>query len=226
MPRHLLSPRSHVSREMREARQVYKGMAFWLTGLSGAGKSTLAHAVELELFQRNYTTVVLDGDVVRTGLCRDLGFSPEERGENNRRVAELAKIFVGNGIICLCAFISPSREARRQAREIVGREFFREVFVRCSVEECERRDVKGFYARARQGTIPNYTGVSSEYEPPLLPDMVICTENALVEKNVAELLQFVEQQTAKTEPPHAQPCSQSLPPDTTPDTAPIREKRT
>ena len=193
----ILSPRTAVSREMREARRPHKGMAFWLTGLSGAGKSTLAHAVELALFQRKYDIIVLDGDVIRTGLCRDLGFSPEERWENNRRVAEVAKIFVGNGTICLCAFISPSREARRQAREIVGREFFREVFVRCSVEECERRDVKGFYARARQGAILSYTGVSSDYELPLRPDMEICTEHVPVEKNIAELLSFVEQQSSK-----------------------------
>ena len=196
-PQHLIAPRSHVSQEMREARQPHAGMAFWLTGLSGAGKSTLAHTVEHELFQRNYNIVVIDGDVIRTGLCRDLGFSPEDRVENNRRVAELAKIFVRNGTICLCAFISPSQEARRQAREIVGREFFREVFVKCSVETCEHRDNKGFYAKARQGIISNYTGISSEYEPPLQPDIVICTENTPVEKSVAELLLFVERQTLK-----------------------------
>lgn len=199
-PQHLIAPRSRVSQEMREARQPHKGMAFWLTGLSGAGKSTLAHAVECELFQRDYHVLVLDGDVIRTGLCRDLGFSLEDRAENIRRVAEVAKIFVRDGTICLCAFISPSQEARRQARDIVGEEFFREVFVSCSVETCERRDVKGFYSRARQGALRNYTGVSSGYEPPLRPDIVICTENNPVEKNVAELLLFVEQQTAKAQP--------------------------
>lgn len=193
---HLISPRSHVSQEMREAHQPHKGMVFWLTGLSGAGKSTLAHAVELELFQRNYNIVVLDGDVIRTGLCRDLGFSLEERAENNRRIAELAKIFMRSGAICLCTFISPSREARRQVREIVGRDFFREVFISCSVEECERRDDKGFYAKARQGVILNYTGVSSNYEPPSRPDIVICTENNPMGKNVADLLLFVERQTS------------------------------
>jgi adenylyl-sulfate kinase len=182
---------------MREARQPHKGMVFWLTGLSGAGKSTLAHAVELELFQRNFTIVVLDGDVIRTGLCRDLGFLPEDRAENNRRIAEMAKILVRNGTICLCAFISPSAEMRREARKIVGEEFFREVFVSCSVEECERRDAKGFYAKARQGAILNYTGISSGYEPPLRPDIAICTENAPMEENAAELLRFVEQQTTR-----------------------------
>ena len=194
---HLISLRSRVSQKMREARQPHKGMTFWLTGLPGAGKSTLAHAVEFELFHRNYNIVVLDGDAIRTGLCRDLGFSPEARAENNRRVAELAKILVHNGAICLCAFISPFREVRRQAGEIVGREFFREVFVKCPVEICERRDAKGFYAKARQGIILNYTGISSEYEPPLQPDIVICTENTPVESSVAEFLLFVERETVK-----------------------------
>ena len=197
IPQHLISPRSHVSQEMREARQPHKGMAFWLTGLSGAGKSTLAHAVELELFHRQYNIVVLDGDVIRKGLCQDLGFWPEGRAENNRRVAELVKIFVGTGMICLCAFISPSRKARCRVREIVGRKFFREVFVQCSVGECELRDVKGFYFKARQGIIQNYTGISSGYEPPLRPDLVIRTENTPVEKNVAELRSFIETQTSR-----------------------------
>ena len=196
-PQHLIAPRSHVSQEMREARQPHKGMVFWMTGLSGAGKSTLAHAVEFELFQKNYNIIVLDGDVIRTGLCRDLGFSTEERAENNRRIAELAKIMARSGTICLCAFISPSNEARRLAGEIVGWEFFREVFIKCSVEECERRDVKGFYARARLGTIMNYTGISSDYEPPSRPDIVICTENNSMEKNTAELLFFVVRESSK-----------------------------
>jgi adenylyl-sulfate kinase len=144
-PIHLIAPRSLVSKEMREVKQKHRGMAFWLTGLSSAGKSTLAHMAEAELFQKNYNVIVLDGDVIRTGLCSDLGFSMEERRENSRRVAELAKIFVRSGSICLCAFISPSAIFRQEARRIIGEAFFREVFVKCSVEECERRDVKGFY---------------------------------------------------------------------------------
>jgi len=156
---HLIAPRSHVSQEMREAKHNHKGMAFWLIGLSGAGKSTLAHAAEAALFQKDYHVIVLDGDVIRSGLCSDLGFSIDDRRENNRRIAELAKIFVRSGIICLCAFISPSAAFRRDARRIIGEDVFREVYVACSVEECERRDVKGFYHKARQGEIQNCTGV-------------------------------------------------------------------
>ena len=118
-PIHLIAPRSLVSKEMREAKQNHKGMTFWLTGLSGAGKSTLAHAAEAVLFQINYNAIVLDGDVIRSGLASDLGFSIEDRRENNRRVAELSKIFVRSGIICLCAFISPSATFRQDARRII-----------------------------------------------------------------------------------------------------------
>jgi len=191
-PTHLIAPRSHVSQEMREAKQNHKGMAFWLTGLSGAGKSTLAHTAELLLFRKNYHVAVLDGDVIRSGLCGDLGFSMEERKENNRRIAELAKIFVRSGIICLCAFISPSAAFRHDARRIIGEDSFREVYVACSVEECERRDVKGFYKKARQGKIQNYTGISSGYEAPLSPDCSIRTEGTSESDCTALLMRFIE----------------------------------
>ncbi len=188
---HLVAPRSKVSQEMREARQSHRGMVFWLTGLSGAGKSTLAHEAEALLFKQGCNIVVLDGDAIRKGLCGDLGFSPEDRLENNRRIAELAKILVRNGTICLCAFISPSETVRRMARQIIGPEFFHEIFVSCSAEECERRDVKGFYKKARRGTIADYTGVSSGYEPPEHPDCVICTEGASIEENTRQLLDYI-----------------------------------
>ena len=189
---HLIAPRSLVSKEMREAKQNHRGMTFWLTGLSGAGKSTLAHAVEALLFQKDYHVIVLDGDVIRSGLCSDLGFSMDERRENNRRIAELAKILVRSGIICLCAFISPSAIFRQDARRIIGEVFFREVHIDCSVEECERRDVKGFYMKARQGAIRNYTGVSSEYETPQSPDCIISTENSSVPDCSERLMSFIE----------------------------------
>ena len=189
---HLIAPRSLVNQEMREAKQNHKGMAFWFTGFSGAGKSTLAHMAEAVFFQKDYHIIVLDGDVIRTGLCSDLGFSMAERRENNRRIAELAKLFVRSGIICLCAFISPSEAFRQDARRIIGDEFFREVYIACSLEECERRDVKGFYKKARQGEISNYTGVSSAYEPPQSPDCVISTEGSLKSDCAEHLIRFIE----------------------------------
>ena len=191
-PVHLIAPRSHVSQEMRETRQNHRGMAFWLTGLSGSGKSTLAHAAEADLFQKNYHVLVLDGDVIRSGLCGDLGFSMEDRRENNRRIAEVAKIFVRSGIVCLCAFISPCEAFRQEARHIVGEAFFREVHVDCSVEECERRDVKGFYKKARHDEIQNYTGVSSVYETPRSPDCIINTEGSSERDCAERLVRFIE----------------------------------
>lgn len=167
-------------------------MVFWFTGLSGAGKSTLAHEAEAFLFARNYNVVVFDGDAIRGGLCRDLGFSAEDRRENNRRIAETARLFVRTGAICLCAFISPAAEFRRMAKEIIGPEYFHEIFVTCSAEECERRDVKGFYAKARRGEIAGYTGVSSGYEPPESPDCSIRTEGAAIEESLNRLLTHIE----------------------------------
>ncbi|MDR2744169.1 MAG: adenylyl-sulfate kinase [Desulfovibrio sp.] len=196
----LVIPRSHVNRDMREARQPHRGMVFWLTGLSGSGKSTLAHRAEESLFARGYNIFVLDGDVIRRGLCRDLGFSPEDRTENNRRAAELARLFMLAGAVCLCAFISPQQAARQQAREIVGGEFFREVYVACSLEECERRDVKGFYRKAREGSIPHYTGVSADYEVPASPDLTISTEAASEAQSAGELIAFIASRAGKNTP--------------------------
>jgi len=191
--RHLIAPRSLVSKEMREEKQNHRGMVFWLTGMSGAGKSTLAHIAEAVLFKQNINVIVLDGDAVRSGLCRDLGFSADDRRENNRRVAELAKLFAKSGQICICALISPSAAFREEARCIIGEEFFREIFISCSLEECERRDVKGFYKKARQGEIKNYTGISSDYEPPIAPDYVINTENAPEADCADALIRFIKQ---------------------------------
>jgi adenylyl-sulfate kinase len=188
---------SSVNLKMREDRQGHKSMVFWLTGLSGSGKSTLAYTAEEYLFAKNFNIVVLDGDTIRKGLCQDLGFLPEDRKENNRRVAELAKIFMCNGSICLCAFISPYEESRRQAREIIGHASFREIYIDCSLKECELRDTKGFYRQARSNLIPNFTGISSRYEIPPCPDLRICTENASVAESVGDLTEFIECSTRK-----------------------------
>lgn len=194
---YLVAPRSHVSQEMRELNQPHTGMTFWLTGLSGSGKSTLAHNVELQLFNIGFSVLVLDGDAIRTGLCKDLGFSPEDRAENIRRIAELAKLFVRHGTVCICAFISPSAEIRIAAREIIGKDFFREIFVSCSPEECERRDVKGFYKKARLGVIKNYTGVSSGYQEPQQPDIIIRTDSDTEQKCTAQLRDYIYNQCIK-----------------------------
>ncbi|MDR0467183.1 MAG: adenylyl-sulfate kinase [Deltaproteobacteria bacterium] len=189
----LIAPRSLISKQMREERQNHRGMVFWLTGMSGAGKSTLAHIAEAVLFKQDVNVLVLDGDAVRSGLCRDLGFSVDERRENNRRVAELAKLFAHSGQICICALISPSAAFREEARRIIGEDCFREVFISCSLEECERRDVKGFYKKARQGEIKNYTGISADYEPPCAPDCIIGTDNASEADCADALIRFIRQ---------------------------------
>jgi adenylylsulfate kinase len=166
-------------------------MAVWFTGLSGAGKSTIAHAVEKALFDRGVRVKVFDGDNVRHGLCGDLSFSPEARAENTRRIAEMVRLFLDNGTICLCAFISPLRADRQRVREIVGPENFHEVFVSCPVEECERRDTKGYYRLAREGKISNYTGVSAPYEPPAAPHLLLETETTTLEDCVERVMDHI-----------------------------------
>ncbi|KWT73328.1 putative adenylyl-sulfate kinase [Variovorax sp. WDL1] len=160
----------------------------WLTGLSGSGKSTLAQALKDRLSTSGALPVVLDGDRIRSGLCSDLGFDPPDRSENVRRVAEVAKIFQQGGWIALVAVIAPSREDRRLARRIIGEPNFVEVFCECPLEVCEARDVKGLYRRARRGDIEQFTGISSPYEPPLRPDLVLHTASRSVSECVDTLL--------------------------------------
>lgn len=164
-----------VTRRHREDQHGHRSAIVWFTGLSGSGKSTLAHAVEERLFRMGSSTFVFDGDNVRHGLCGDLGFRPEERSENIRRIGEMAKLFTEAGVIALTAFISPFREDRRKVRQIAAHGDFLEVYVRCPLEICEQRDVKGHYARARTGEIPNFTGISSPYEEPRNPELVVDT---------------------------------------------------
>ncbi len=176
-----------VTRNRREAINKHKSATLWFTGLSGAGKSTLAHAVEERLHQMGCRTFVFDGDNVRHGLCKDLGFSAEDRHENIRRIGEMARLFVEAGVIALTAFISPFRTDRQRVREIVGEPDFLEIYCRCSLEECERRDVKGLYAKARAGVIREFTGISSPYEEPLAPALVIDTERQSLEEAVEQV---------------------------------------
>lgn len=180
-----------VTREARSARNAHKGAVLWFTGLSGAGKSTLALALERELFAKGYQVYVLDGDNVRSGLNKDLGFGPEARAENIRRIGEVAALFADAGFITISSFISPYRADRERAR-LASAEDFHEIWVKASLEACEQRDPKGLYARARKGEIKEFTGISSPYEPPELPDLTIATDEATLEDCLAQLIGYVE----------------------------------
>lgn len=164
-----------VTRERREAQNGHRGAIIWFTGLSGSGKSTLAHAVEESLHQKGCRTFVLDGDNVRHGLCGDLGFSPEDRIENIRRVGEMAKLYTEAGIIVLTAFISPYRADRERVRSMVEEGDFIEIYCDTPIEVCESRDVKGLYKKARAGQIKEFTGISSPYEASLAPELALNT---------------------------------------------------
>ncbi len=174
-PENLVWHQSLVDREQRETANGHKAAVVWFTGLSASGKSTTAHVVEHELFTRGHQAYTLDGDNVRHGLSADLGFSPEDRVEHLRRIAELTKLMYGAGMIVLCAFISPTRASRQRVRELIPEGAFFEVFCKCPIEVCEQRDPKGFYARALKGEIKNYTGISAAYEEPVAPELVLDT---------------------------------------------------
>lgn len=177
-----------VQRSAREARNGHRAGVVWLTGLSGSGKSTIATGVERLLFDENQFVVLLDGDNVRTGLCGDLGFSLADRRENIRRIAEAAKLFVNAGALVLCSFVSPTREIRALAREIIGEQDFYEVFVNTPLAVCEARDVKGLYAKARAGEIKGFTGIDSPYEPPEQPFLDLKTDHQTVEESAAAVI--------------------------------------
>jgi adenylylsulfate kinase len=182
-----------VTRAEREKKFGHRGCTVWLTGLSGSGKSTLANALDDALWQRGIRSYVLDGDNIRHGLNKDLGFSPEARTENIRRIGEVAKLFTDAGIINTTAFISPYREDRDRARSIQGDGDFVEVYVKASVDECEKRDTKGLYAKARAGQIPEFTGISAPYEEPASPEVVVDTETQTVEESLAVILSYLEE---------------------------------
>ena len=182
---------SIISREERELRLGQRGKVLWFTGLSGSGKSTLAIALERQLFDQGYGVIILDGDNIRTGINNNLTFSPEDRVENIRRIAEVAKLFLANGIICIVSFISPTRDMRANAKQIIGPTDFVEVFIDTPIEVCEARDVKGLYKKARAGEIKDFTGVSAPYEVPLQPDVHVHTEDTDIEESMAVLYQQI-----------------------------------
>jgi adenylylsulfate kinase len=177
-----------VPRTEKEQRLRQKSRVIWFTGLSGSGKTTLAIALERSLFDKGFLTQVLDGDNIRTGINNNLGFSPDDRIENIRRIAEIAKLFLGCGVICICAFVSPTRETRKIVRDIVGEENFIEIFVSTPIEVCESRDVKGLYAKARSGEVKEFTGISAPFEIPQNASLVIDTSDKTVNECLEILL--------------------------------------
>jgi adenylylsulfate kinase len=183
----------HVTREEREKLLGQKGVTVWLTGLSGSGKSTLAVGAEQTLVQRGRLAYVLDGDNIRHGLNKNLGFSPADRTENIRRIGEVAKLFADAGVIVFTSFISPYRADRDLVRSLHDPGRFVEVHVAASVETCESRDVKGLYRKARAGEIPDFTGISAPYEAPERPELVLDTNRQTVEESIGQLVSFLEE---------------------------------
>jgi adenylyl-sulfate kinase len=183
--------RGKVTHEQRERQNNHSGYVVWFTGLSAAGKSTIATELEQELFARGKHAYVLDGDNMRHGLCSDLGFAPEDRKENIRRIGEVAKLFVDAGFVCITAFISPYRSDREIARRIAPEGRFIEVYVNTPLEVCELRDPKGLYAKARTGAIKEFTGISAPYEPPANPEVELRTDQLSVADCVAMLLKHL-----------------------------------
>lgn len=190
---------SVIQREHRQKQNGHRSAVLWFTGLSGAGKSTLAHAVEERLHQLGCRTYVLDGDNVRHGLCGDLGFSAADRSENIRRIGEVAKLMVDAGTIVLTAFISPFQADRERVRGLMAYGDFLEIYCRCPLDVCEMRDVKGLYKKARAGEVKEFTGISSPYEEPVAPDLVVDTANLSLDESVEWVLALLDQRGIVTE---------------------------
>ena len=180
-----------ITREDRQIQGGHKSVILWFTGFSGSGKSTLAHAVEKDLYDLGCRTYVFDGDNLRHGLCADLGFSKKDREENIRRIGEMSKLFIDAGVIALTAFISPFQADRERVRKLVAEGDFIEIYCHCPLEICEQRDVKGLYQKARQGKIAEFTGISSPYEAPEDPELVIDTANQPLEAGVENIMQYL-----------------------------------
>lgn len=180
-----------VTREMRQILNGHKSVALWFTGLPASGKSTIAHATEKRLYEMGVRTYTLDGDNIRHGLCSDLGFSKEDRKENLRRTAEVIKLFLDAGLVVLSAFVSPLKEHREMVKSIIGEEDFIEIYCRCPVEVCEARDPKGMYKKAKLGEIKEFTGISSPYEEPENPDLILDTHLLSVEEAVEKVISLI-----------------------------------
>lgn len=191
MKDNIISHHYQISMTDRRQSNGHNSFLIWFTGLSGSGKSTIANVVEQKLFQQGIKTYTLDGDNIRKGINKDLSFSPEDRTENIRRIAETANLMIDAGLVVLAAFVSPYNKDRENIKSIVKDVNFVEVFVNTSVEECERRDVKGLYKKARAGEIKNMTGISAPYEVPKNPDIEIQTENEPVEAAAQRIVDYI-----------------------------------
>ncbi|MBN3555509.1 adenylyl-sulfate kinase [Fictibacillus nanhaiensis] len=191
-PHNIIWHDSSITVEDRRKQNNHSSFVLWFTGLSGSGKSTIANALAKELYDRNIRNYVLDGDNIRNGLNRDLSFSDEDRTENIRRISEVSKLFVDNGTVVLTAFISPFIQDREKAKAIVSEEEFIEIFVSCPIEECEKRDPKGLYDKARKGEIPDFTGIDSPYEEPVSPALTIYTNEQSVTESVEVILNYLK----------------------------------
>lgn len=180
-----------LQRKDKERMLKQRSMVIWFTGLSGAGKTTLAVGIEQELSKRGYLTQVLDGDNIRSGINNNLGFSEEDRMENIRRIAEVSKLFINCGVITINSFVSPTRNIRILAKDTIGKENFIEIYVNAPLEVCEKRDVKGLYAKARKGEIKDFTGISAPFEPPVNPDIEIRTDKLSIKDSIKKVLDLI-----------------------------------
>ena len=191
MQKNIVKHSYSVNLESRKKLKQHQPLLLWFTGLSGSGKSTIANCVEQELHKNSIHTYTLDGDNIRKGLNSDLSFSPEDRSENIRRIAETAHLMIDAGLVVLATFVSPYRNDRDHIRKIVGEDNMVEIYINTSIEECERRDVKGLYKKARKGEIKNMTGISAPYESPLHPDIQINTEEVTIVDATKQIINFI-----------------------------------
>jgi adenylylsulfate kinase len=190
---HIISQPTSIKKQDRQQLNKQKSFILWFTGLSGSGKSTIANALEMDLYERGLLTYLLDGDNIRFGLNKDLGFSPIDRAENIRRISEVTRLFVDAGIIAITAFISPFQLDRELARKLVSPEEFIEVYVKCPLEECEKRDPKGLYLKARRGDIPDFTGITSPYEEPQHSEITIDSTQFSIGDSVNLVIRYLKE---------------------------------
>lgn len=188
---HIIWHHATVTKKDRQLLYGHKSCVLWFTGLSGSGKSTLANAVDYELFKQGVRSYVLDGDNIRHGLNKDLHFGKNDRKENIRRIGEIAKLFVDSGLIVSSAFISPFQEDRAIVRSMFENQEFIEIFLNCPIQVCEDRDPKGLYKKARQGEIPDFTGITSPYEAPVLPEIIIETNKSTIEQSILQIFDYL-----------------------------------